>query len=720
MRYTDPRCDANTPSRSFILPLPSPSFKPNLTVETTMRTQIVFSLCSVLALAFASQTSAQTPFTDLDVFQLEYASDVQIAPDGQRVAYVRNAMSIMRDRREGRLWIVNADGSTHRKLTSTDRSESSPRWSPDGTRIAYVSGGEDGAEIYVYWVATGESARLTQLDRSPGDLAWSGDGRQIAYSMLVPETPPQLASMPPRPAGAQWADPPRVTTRVRHEADGRGFIEPGFNHIFVVPADGGMPHQVTSGDFHHRDPVWMPDGASILVSTNRDPDWEYAIEEIELYRVALDGGEMTRLTRRNGPDASPAVAPDGQTVAYVGFDDRIQTYQTADLYLMNSEGSGARTMEGEGLASLDRSVESPVWAADGSGVYVSYDDQGSTKIGFASMEGAFQVVAEGLGGEAVGRPYGGGSFSVARNGTVAFTRTSSTNPSEIALVGPGGTTRVITSLNADLEGQRHIAEAEMFWTDSSFDDMPIQSWVVHPPGFDPSKRYPLILEIHGGPTSSYGDRFSAEIQLYAAAGYVVVYSNPRGSTGYGEEPGNLLHQDYPSNDYDDLMSAVDAVIDRGYVDPDQLFVTGGSAGGIMTAWIVGNTDRFRAAVSTKPVVNWISKTLVADNYNAYHEYRYKGLPWLDPMEYWRFSPLSVVENVSTPTMVMVGMADLRTPVSEAKQLYHALKLRRIDTALVEIPGSFHNISNRPSQLIAKVLNTLAWFERYRGEVGPGS
>ncbi len=686
-----------------------------------MRIWTVIPACTLLALTTTAKATAQTPFTALDVFQIEYASDVQIAPDGQHVAYVRNTMSIMRDRREGRLWIVSADGSTHRKLTSTDRSESSPRWSPDGSRIAFVSGGEDGSEIYVYWLETGESARLTQLARSPRDLAWSYDGRQIAFSMLVPEAGPQLASMPPRPDGAQWADPPRVTTRVRHEADGSGFIEPGFNHIFVVPADGGTPRQVTSGDFHHRGPVWMPDGGSILFSANREPDWEYQVVESELYRVALDGGETTRLTHRDGPDASPAVAPDGRTVAYVGFDDRIQTYQTRDLYLTGPDGSRARTLPADTqLGQLDRAVGSPVWASDGSGVYFSYDDEGDSKVGFASTDGGFRVVAEGLGGTAVGRPYGGGNFSVASDGSVAFTQTSSTDPSEVALVEPGGAVRVLTSLNADLTSQRHLGEAEMFWTESSYDGRRIQSWVVHPPGFDRSKRYPLLLEIHGGPVSNYGDRFSAEVQLYAAAGYVVVYANPRGSTGYGEEFGNLLYHDYPGNDYDDLMSVVDAVIERGYVDPDQLFVTGGSAGGIMTAWIVGKTDRFRAAVATKPVVNWISKTLVADNYNGYADYRYPGQPWENPMDYWRFSPLSLVGNVSTPTMVMVGMADLRTPVSEAKQLYHALKLRRVDTALVELPGSYHNISNRPSQLIAKVLNTLAWFERYRGERRPVS
>ena len=677
-----------------------------------MRTRILVSVCSVLA---ATPASAQdVSFSDLDVFQVEYASDVQIAPDGERVAYVRNGMSIMRDRREGRLWIVSTDGSVHRKLTSADRSESSPRWSPDGSRIAFVSGGDDGAEIYVYWVETGESARLTQLARSPRDLAWSHDGRQIAFSMLVPEAGPQLVSMPVKPDGAQWADPPRVTTRVRHESDGSGFIEPGFNHIFVIPADGGTPRQITAGDFHHRGPVWMPDGRSIVFSANREPDWEYQLVESELYQVGLDGGGTTRLTRRNGPDASPAIAPDGSTVAYVGYDDRVQTYQTRDLYLVRPDGSRRRRL----LDDLDRSVSSPVWASDGSGIYFAYDDEGDTKVGFATTDGGFRVVAEGLGGTAVARPYGGGNFSVANNGTVAFTQTNSADPSEVALVEPSGARRVLTALNADLKSQRHLADAEVFWTESSHDRRRIQSWIVHPPGFDRTKRYPLILEIHGGPISNYGDRFSAEIQLYASAGYVVVFSNPRGSTGYGAEFGNLLYHDYPGNDYDDLMSVVDAVIERGYVDDDQLYVTGGSAGGIMTAWIVGNTERFRAAVVTKPVVNWISKTLVADNYNGYMEYRYPGTPWENPEGYWQFSPLSVVGNVSTPTMVMVGTADLRTPLSEAKQLYHALKLRRIDTALVEIPGAYHNISNRPSQLIAKVLNTVAWFERYRSGQPP--
>lgn len=662
----------------------------------------------LVSLSPASVGAQPAPFSALDVFQLEYASDVQISPDGQWIVYVRNAMSIMRDRREGRLWMVRTDGSVHRQLTSRDDTQSSPRWSPDGSRIAFVSGGDDGAEIFLYWVETGESARLTQLERAPRNLAWSPDGSRIAFTMLVPEAPPVLAAMPPRPDGAEWADPPLVETRVHHEADGRGYLEPGHVHIFVIPADGGSPRQITSGPYDHGAPSWAPDGRSILFSANRNPDWEYQTRESEIYTVGVTDGQITALTDRDGPDGNPAAAPDGSVIAYTGFDDRIQTYQTTDLYFMNADGTGRRSV----LDQLDRSVRSPVWSADGRGVYVAFDDEGTTKVGFVDTEGNLRVVADSLGGTEVGRPYGGGNFSVARNGSVAFTYSTSTSPSEVAVVDASGRRRIVTALNADVTAQRAIAPAEMFWTPSSYDGRRIQSWVIHPPDFDPSRRYPLLLEIHGGPISNYGDRFSAEMQLYAAAGFVVVYSNPRGSTGYGEEFGNLLYHDYPGNDYDDLMSAVDALIDRGYVDEGRLYVTGGSAGGIMTAWIVGKTNRFRAAVVTKPVINWISKTLVADNYDGYMYYRYEGTPWENPDGYWEYSPLSLVGNVETPTMVMVGTADLRTPISEAKQFYHALKLRRIPTALVQIPGAYHNISNRPSQLIAKVLHAIAWFNRY--------
>ncbi len=673
----------------------------------------LISLCALFLhqVWIEAEEKTKQRFSELDVFELEYASDPQISPDGARVVYVRNSMDIMEDGTRSKLWTVNFDGSDHRQLVTTEGNESSPRWSPDGKRLIYVARTEQGSEIFLRWMDTGQTARLSQLERSPRGLSWSPDGKWIAFSMLVPEEPPQLVKPPKKPEGAKWADPPLVITRLKHEADGEGYLEPGYYHLFVLPVDGGTPRQVSTGDFHHRStPVWTPDSLSLLFSANRNLNWEYEFRNSEIYSLSLASGEIQALTERNGPDDSPAISPDGKRIAYVGYDDRVQTYQVARLYVMNRDGSDKQVI----TSKLDRSVSSPVWDNKGEGIYVQYDDEGNSKVAFVTLDGEWMDTAKNVGGTSVGRPYGGGSFSMAANGCFAYPETRPEYPGDVAVgCRDGKTAGRITSLNQDLLGYRELGKVEELWYESSFDQRRIHGWVVTPPDFDPSKKYPLILEIHGGPISNYGDRFSAEIQLYASAGYVVLYANPRGSTSYGEEFGNLLYHDYPGQDYDDLMSGVDAVIAKGFIDEDNLFVTGGSAGGIMSAWIVGKTDRFRAAAVGKPVINWYSKVLVADNYYGYHNYRYPGSPWENPEAYMKYSPISLVGNVSTPSMVFVGTADLRTPLSESKQFYHALKLRKVDTALVKIPGASHNISRRPSQLITKVAHVVAWFEKYR-------
>ncbi len=661
------------------------------------------SLLFALTLASVTTAAAQLrPFSAADVFELEWASDVQISPDGGTIAYVRNGMSIMRDRREGRIWTVSVDGTHHRKLTRSDQGEASPRWSPDGTRITFTSGSDDGREVHVHWIDTSTTARLTQLDRSPSAIAWSPDGTRIAFAMLVPGEAATLdVSMPTKPKGAEWAESPMVETRLRHESDGRGYIEPGFRHLFVIPAEGGTPRQITSGSFNAGAPEWSSDGGSLLFSTNLSDDAGMQRRESDIYEASIADGSLTRLTDRFGPDAQPAAG--AQLIAYTGFDDREETFQNTRVYTMNRDGSGKML-----LGNWDFSFAAPRWA--GEDLFAQFDAEGTTQVARLRRGSEPEIVASHLGGTSVGRPYGGGNFSVSDSGTIAWTYSTAEHISDVAVSTPDGF-RLVTALNKDLMAQASLGRVEEIWTESSFDGRPVQSWVVYPPGFDQSAKYPLLVENHGGPVSNYGDRFSAEIQLYASAGYVVLYPNPRGSTGYGEEFANLLYLNYPGQDYDDIMSAVDDVVSRGFIDEDRLYVTGGSAGGIMTAWIVGKTDRFRAAVVTKPVVNWISKTLTADNYNGYYKYRYEGMPWSEPENYWKFSPLSLVGNITTPTMVMVGTADLRTPLSESKQLYHALKLLGQETALVTIPGASHNIANRPSQLIAKALYTLAWFER---------
>ncbi|MEL6705312.1 MAG: S9 family peptidase [Bacteroidota bacterium] len=669
----------------------------------------VFLLLAVVLLLVAPAALAQTPFTYADVFELEWADDPQISPDGAQIVYVRTGMDRMKDKRRRSLWIVGADGEGHRKLTASEANESAPRWSPGGGRVAYVAATGEGAELFVRWMDTGQTARLTQLDRSPRGLNWSPDGTMLAFSMLVPKPDPTFdVALPSPPKGAEWAPKPRVVDRVKHEADGSGNIEPGFRHVFVVPADGGTPRQLTHGDYPHgTDLAWLPDGSGLVVSGNRSDNWQLEYNVTELYRVSLTDTTIIALTNRDGPDRSPTVSPDGRHVAYLGYDDRVRTFQNTRLHVLDQDTGEIQVLAGD----LDRSLANLTWHDDG--LYATYLDRGLTHLMRVTLDGTVREITDALGGTAIGRPYTSGAYSVSNDGAVAFTHGTAERPSDVAIV-EDGETRVLTDLNGDLLPYRDLgAVEEITWT--SEDGLEIQGWLVRPPGFEEGRQYPLLVEVHGGPIAAYGPQFSPEVQLYAADGYVVFYPNARGSTGYGEAFADLLYHDYPGGDYGDIMTGVDAVLATGDVHQDSLFVTGGSAGGTTTAWIVGNTDRFRAAAVVKPVINWISKTLVADNYYDYADYRYPGQPWENPMAYWEESPISVVGNVETPTMVMVGLSDLRTPPSEARQFYHALRLRDVETAYVEIPDAPHFIANRPSQLAAKVAYILAWFDRYRGD-----
>lgn len=673
------------------------------------------NISSDAATAAPSATANPLPdsrFNARDLFDLEVAVDPQISPDGSQIAYVRRANDIMRDAPRGTIWMVNAASGTQRPIAADEGNYGSPRWSPDGKRLAYVASDiTNGPEIYVRWMDSGEAVRITTLPSAPGSLSWSPDGSQIAFTMQVEGDGLTLGKMDARkPKGAQWAEPLEIYDLLTYRADGAGYLKPGFTKIFTVSANGGSARQRTFGDYHDNGPLsWSPDSKSLFFAANRQPQWETDPLESELFRLDMSSGALSQLTSRNGPDAAPAISPDGKTIAFVGFDDQGLGYHNAQLYLMDADGGDARSL----TASFDRSIDAVRWSGDGRGLYVQYDDHGETRLARIGRDGAMRPVVTGLSGAAFDRPYTGGSFSVSANGSIAFTGGSATRPADIKLH-VNGKTRQLTNLNATLAATRRMGEVRKFTAASSHDGREIEAWITLPPGYVEGQRVPMILEIHGGPFAAYGPHFATDNQLYAAAGYAVISANPRGSTSYGADFANQIHLAYPGYDYDDLISVVDQAIADGIVDADKLFVTGGSGGGVLTSWIIGKTDRFKAAATQKPVINWTSQALTADGAAFFTRYWFGANPWEDQEQYWARSPLSLIGNVTTPTLVLVGSEDYRTPVSEAEQYYTALRLKGVPTAFVKVPGASHGgIAVRPSQSGAKAAAILAWFDKYQ-------
>ncbi|BBW93274.1 acyl-peptide hydrolase [Pseudoalteromonas sp. PS1M3] len=643
-----------------------------------------------------------------DVFDLEYANQIDITDDGKTVYFVRNRMDIKTDRKVGNIWSVDYKTKQMQPLTSGVHMDYSPVLSPDGQRLAFISTRDGSSQIYMKWLKTGAIAKISNLTSSPRAISWSPDSSQLVFSMFVPSknTPP--VNLPGKPKGATWAEPAKFIDEVYYRADGGGYSQKGFNQLFTLDANGGNAKQLTSDEFDNAGDVsFSKDGSLLYYSANRNKNGELKPTNSEVYKLNLNTLAIEAVTNRNGPDQQPKVSPDGRYLAYTGYDDKRTNYENTQLYIRDLKTGNTKSL----TPNFDRSVGQIKWAANSKGVYFSFANEGQTTLAYQPRNGKRKVITEQIGSVAFGRPYSGGDFDVSSNGDIAFTLADTQRPADVASIKRGKTQR-LTTLNSDSLGDKQLAKVEEIWLKSSHDQLPIQGWIAYPPGFDKSKKYPLVLEIHGGPVANYGPHFSAEVQLFAAKGNVVLYMNPRGSDSYGKEFAQTIHHNYPSNDFDDLMSGVDALIKKGFIDESKLFVTGGSGGGVLTAWIVGHTDRFAAAVVAKPVINWISFVLTADFYPFFADYWFPGKPWDHIAHYMKRSPISYVGNVTTPTMLLTGEADYRTPISETEQYYQALKLQGVDTAMVRIPDASHGITARPSNLMTKVAYIQWWFDKH--------
>jgi dipeptidyl aminopeptidase/acylaminoacyl peptidase len=686
--------------------------------------RVLLFLAGLLAASFASSASGVLgPESLLD---WQFVGDPQISPDGQRIVYVRVSVDRERDDYSRELWMASGGGAP-RALTSGGN-DCSPRWSADGRRLAFVSGRGEKRQIYILDLAGGEAWPLTADEDGVGAFAWSPDGRRIAYSSrtaLTGDPGYESEKQLPKDKDHPPARPPFVTEDLIYRYDGTpGYRSVKRTQIWVVntmvgPKQSGQ--RITRTSFNVGEPVWSADGHSILFSANGREDADYAAEDSEIYVVPADGSSAPRaLTDRRGPDSDPQPSPDGKWIAFTGYDEATPPRSTTvtNLYVMRADGTQVHQL----AEALDRSVGETMltdatapgvngrriaWSADSRRLLVGATDRGQGRLFSVDVaSGAFTELSHLRQGEVR-------DFTVSRNGLIAATYSTSTQPTEIyqfATAAPDKPWQRVSSHTAALTPAAGFSDYEEI-TFNSFDGRPIQGWIIKPPGFDASRKYPLILYIHGGPHAMYGTSFFHEFQLLAQSGYVLLITNPRGSTGYGEEFANIIQYHYPGDDYRDLMAGVDQMLARGYIDEKRLGVAGGSGGGLLTSWTVGQTGRFGAAVVERAVTNWFSFVGTTDLNYYFVTHWFRDFPWRDNADYLARSPLSHVDHVTTPVLVIHSEQDYRTALDQGLQFYTALKMLKKPARLAVFPDSSHGLSRegRPSLRVARLKLIRDWF-----------
>ena len=652
--------------------------------------------------------------TATDLFRLKFVDDIAVSPDGSLVACTVTQPDGEENRNRSSIWIVPVSGGAARQVTSGEKKDSRPVWSPDGTRIVFASDRSDKSQIYLLNLAGGgEAQRLTDNeDIAASDPIWAPDGTMIAYLGKAPSVPEPEHNAPYK----DDADKPKIITRAKYKYDGEGFFDHTRKQLFVISADGGEPRQLTTGTMQVGQIAWSPDGARIAVTSNRDEN-EDRDRRMDIWTVSVANGALACVTPHDGSYVSPAWSPDGEALAIVGHAHPARGGANDRLWVASASGGPLRQ-----VTDFDRSIGSGIMSDTGAS-----DRQRPAWIGdalyfLAAIDGAAQVWrVSSSGGDPTPVTEGThaiAAWDIAQDGSVlAFGASTPTNPGEVFVQSlRGGTAESRTTLNAALREETDLSGREEFWlpaADGTGEQ--IQGWIIKPPGFDPSHAYPLILEIHGGPAATYGVGWFHEFQYFAAQGYVVVYTNPRGSQGYGEAFCTAIYQDWGTKPLMDVMAAVDHVIAQGYIDTDHLYVTGGSYGGYMTNWIVTHTDRFRAAATQRCVSDLRTLALADDTGTLWLGDYLGGMPWEEPDVYARNSPITHIANCRTPLFIEHEEEDHRCPMDQAEQVYNALNKLGIETELIRYPKEPHGMSRDggPLHRVDRLQRIIGWFERHR-------
>ena len=699
---------------------------------------VILLLASLCALAFAADT--KRAITDKDIFKFQWIGDTEVSPDGSQVAFVRIAVNEKKDNYDTSLWMVSTSGNGSPVRLTSGKRDSAPRWSPDGKWIAFVRGSADPggegrkpmpSQLALLSLAGGEAMVFTDLPRSASEAVWSPDGKRIAFLSDTNADDIAKKAKKETPAEEHESDV-KVITRAVYRFNGQGYTDPKHHrHIWIVDVPTSSetkvtPKQLTDGQFDESGISFTPDGSKIIYHTNRVAEPYYELPSSEIMSVSTSGGTSEVITKVKtggllGGVGGLKLSPDGKRLAFVGaVQEPVRSYSEPDLWTLDvAAGAQPKNLTanydydvnsgvgGDNRAPRASGQVSPVWSKDGSHIYEVVAKEGRAVL--VSVDSSSGNVTElSHGNQAVE------DFSATDdNKTIVMNISTPTMIDELFLLNADGTQKQLTNINGPLFTELNLTEPEEIWY-TSFDGKKIQAWAQKPPNFDPAKKYPLILNIHGGPHSAYGWVFDHEFQWMAAKGYVVLYPNPRGSTSYGQDFGNIIQYRYPGDDYKDLMAGVDEMVKRGYIDPQKLGVTGGSGGGLLTDWTVTQTHRFHAAVAQRDIADWASWWYTAD-FTLFQANWFKAPPFDDPKDYTARSPITYIKNVDTPMMFILGDVDWRTPPqSGGEQMFRALKYRHIPTVMVHFPGESHELSRsgQPWHRVERLDHIVGWFDKW--------